>query len=93
MKLTNTLPSKAIVTSYVPCTNTRGSRIKATDNDGNTLSMPSGTAEQLARERGDTNLYSVHASVAMALITKMGWKCERLECGSTKKGYVYIMVD
>ena len=55
---------KAIKTEYLPCTNTRGSRIKATAEGVKPLSIPyphelSGSA--------------VHAAAAVALCKRMGW--------------------
>lgn len=55
---------KAIVTKYIPATNTRGSRIAASDEDGNRISIP--YPHELSGE-------AVHRQAAEALCAKMGW--------------------
>lgn len=74
---------KAIVTRYVGPTNTKGSRIIASDEDGNkiTISYP----YELSGE-------AVHRKAAEALREKMGWTGE-LVSGSLKNGYVFVFVD
>jgi hypothetical protein len=73
---------KAIRTKYKGPTNTRGSRIIASDEDGNrvTISYP----YELSGE-------AVHRKAADALCTKMGWT-GKLESGSLKNGYVFVFV-
>jgi hypothetical protein len=71
---------KAIVTRYHGATNTRGSRITATDEDGNriTISYP----YELSGE-------AVHRAAADALCAKMYWS-GRLTGASFKRGYVFV---
>lgn len=71
---------KAIQTKYVGPTNTKGSRIIATDNDGNkvTISYP----YELSGE-------DVHRKAAQALCDKMNWKGEMI-AGWVKNGYVFV---
>ena len=71
---------KAIKTTYKGPTNTRGSRIIASDEDGNkvTTSYP----YELSGE-------AVHRKAAEALRDKMGWK-GNLISGSLKNGYVFV---
>ena len=73
---------KAIVTKYHGATNTRGSRISASDEDGNKvfISYP----YELSGE-------AVHRKAADSLCGKMGWKGE-LVSGSLKNGYVFVFV-
>ena len=71
---------KAIVTKYHGPTNARGSRISASDEDGNkvTISYP----YELSGE-------AVHRKAAEALCEKMEWT-GNLIGGSLKNGYVFV---
>ncbi len=72
---------KAIVTKFLPATNTRGARIKAYDMDGNatTISYPH-----------DEHNADKHRRAAEALCKKMGWTgAKRLVEGSIKGGCVF----
>ena len=71
---------KAIKTKYKGPTDTRGSRIIASDEDGNriTISYP----YELSGE-------AVHRKAADALCVKMGWTGP-LVGGSLKNGYVFV---
>lgn len=70
---------KAIITKYHGPTNTKGSRITASDEDNNriTISYP----YELSGE-------AVHRKAAEALCAKMGWT-GTLVGGSLKNGYVF----
>jgi hypothetical protein len=74
---------KAIKTKYKGPTNTRGSRIIASDEDGNkvTISYP----YELSGE-------DCHRKAAVALCEKMGWGRD-LVSGSLKNGYVFVFSD
>lgn len=74
---------KAITTKYHGPTNNRGSRISASDSDGNrvTISYP----YELSGE-------AVHRAAADALCTKMNW-AGKLAGGSVKHGYVFVFVE
>ncbi len=74
---------KAITTKYLGPTNTRGSRIKASDGDGNsiTVSYP----YELSGE-------DVHRKAAQALADKMHWAGE-LAGSAVKNGYAFVFVD
>jgi hypothetical protein len=74
---------KAIVTRYRPATNSRGSRIAASDEDGNWISIP--YPHELSGE-------AVHRHAAEALCAKMGW-AGRLTSGSLKNGYVFVFTS
>jgi len=71
---------KAIQTKYLGATNTRGSRIKASDCDGNsiTISYP----YELSGE-------AVFKAAAVKLCEKMGWSDDLLG-GGVKNGYVFV---
>ena len=71
---------KGIVTKYLGPTNYKGSRIVASDCDGNrvAISYPS----ELTGE-------AVHRKAAEALCEKMGWG-GTLVSGSVKNGYVFV---
>lgn len=74
---------KAITTKYHGPTNTRGSRISASDSDGNRASIP------YPRElSGD----DCHALAAAALCKKMGWT-GKLISGGTSRGVVFVFAD
>ena len=75
---------KAIQTKYLGPTNSRGSRIKAFDEDNNQVTIPYPYA--LSGE-------DVHRKAADALMFKMGWEdnCEIIGSGSIKNGYVFTL--
>jgi hypothetical protein len=74
---------KAIFTKYHGPTNFKGSRISASDSDGNrvTISYP----YELSGE-------AVHRAAADALCKKMNWTGE-LVGGSLKNGYVFVFTS
>lgn len=74
---------KAIETKYLGPTDFRGARIKATDSDGNSISIP--YPYELSGE-------AVHLKAAEALRDKMGWT-GKLVGGSTKNGYAFVFVE
>ena len=74
---------KAIMTKYIGPTDRRGSRIKATDSDGNSIMLPYDSAL-------DTE--GNHNAAAKALRDKMGWK-GRLIGGWTSGGMAYVFDD
>jgi hypothetical protein len=71
---------KAIKTKYKGPTDTRGSRIIASDEDGNRITI--GYPYELSGE-------AVHRKAAEALCAKMGWGRD-LVGGSLKNGYVFV---
>lgn len=74
---------KAISTRYHGPTNTRGSKITASDEDGNRVSI--GYPHELSGE-------ACHRKAAETLCAKMGWT-GNLIGGSTKRGYVFVFVS
>ena len=70
---------KAILTKYLPCTNSRGSRIKAYDCDKNSVTMSYDYA---------LNGEEQYKRVAIALCVKMGWDTD-LVGGGVENGYVF----
>ena len=70
---------KAIITKYHGPTNTRGSRITASDEDGNRVSIP--YPYELSGE-------AVHRKAADRLCEKMAWTGE-LVGGAMKNGYAF----
>lgn len=76
---------KAIETRYLPATARKGSRIVASDSDGNraTISYPSELREGEA----------CHRAAAVALAKKMNWLgCGNLVGGGTKHGFAFVFV-
>jgi len=74
---------KAICTKYHGPGNVRGSRISATDEDGNRVIIGYDSAMN-----SDEN----HRQAALALCAKMGWSGTLAE-GALKSGYVYTFVE
>lgn len=71
---------KAIRTVYFGPGNVRGSRVKASDEDGN-----SATVSYDHALNGEGN----HREAARALCLKMGWDGDLIG-GSVRKGYVWV---
>jgi hypothetical protein len=71
---------KAIRTKYSGPTDTRGSRIIASDEDGNRVTVHYDSAKNSADN---------HAIAAVRLAEKMGWT-GHLIAGSLGKGYVFV---
>lgn len=74
---------KAITTKYLSATNTRGSRIKAFDCDGNNVTI--GYPHELSGE-------AVYLKAAEAFKDKMGWQAQ-LVGGAVKDGYVFVFLN
>lgn len=73
---------KAIQTKYMGPTNVRGARIKATDNDGNSVTIP--YPHELSGE-------DVHRAAADKLVRKMKWGTGDDLCGGVlKDGYAFV---
>lgn len=75
---------KAIYTKFIPATNYRSSRVKATDEDGN--------SKVLDWEHGLDTIGN-HRAVAVALIKKMKWNPTKIVSASMKNGYVWTMLE
>lgn len=69
---------KAILTKYHGPTNTRGSRISASDGDGNRVTVPYDRAARYP-----------HDAAALALCAKLGWGGTLIR-GSVAGGNVYV---
>ncbi len=73
----------AIETKYLPCTNTRDSRIKAyTEHHSVTINYPHECGPGM----------DAAAQAAIALCKKMGWKGPLIGAG-TKNGYVFVFAN
>lgn len=72
---------KAILTKYIPATEKRGSRIKAYDSDGNSVTLPF-----------NSSLIFPHREAAEALVAKMKWGPVILAEGGTNTGSVFVML-
>jgi len=74
---------KAIETKYLPCTNTKGSRIKAYAEGGNSITI--GYPHESSH---------AHADAALALARKMGWKGTLVSGGKADgRGEVFCFLD
>ena len=74
---------KAIETRYLGPTDHRGSRIVASDSDGNRVTI--GYKSELDSDQN-------HKAAAVALCDKMGWKGD-LAGGWVKRGMVWVFLD
>lgn len=71
---------RTITTKYFGPTNSKGSRIKATSNSGESLTIP------YYSELG----FNSHSEAALRLARKLGWQGSIIE-GESSKGCVYIL--
>lgn len=74
---------KAIETKHLPCTGSRGARIKASDHDGNSVTIP--YPHELRADAG-------HAEAARKLCEKMNWQGKLLGA-QLGKNWVFIFVN
>ena len=74
---------KAILTHFIGPTDFKGSRYKADDGDGNTVTLSADYS---------LNISENHRKVAEALRDKMGWEGELLQ-GATRNGYAFVFKD
>lgn len=74
---------KAIETRFLPYTDYQGSRVKAFDADGNSITI--GWDHGFNQEQN-------HIRGARALCEKMSWK-GKLVTGFTRKGYVHVFTN
>ena len=72
---------QAIKTKYLPATNTKGSRIKATAAGGETITIPFPQ---------DMDTEAAHREAAHRLMEKLDWR-GFISTGATKDGYVHVM--
>jgi hypothetical protein len=74
---------QTITTKYLPATNTRGARIKATSASGISVTMPLDYSLTISE---------AHRNAMISLCEKLKWTGTLAE-GNTKNGYVYVFVD
>lgn len=74
---------KTIQTRYLGPTNTRRSRIKVSDEDGNTMTLPYDDS---------LNSNDIHKNAAVALCKKMDW-IGTLHGGHCKAGMCWVFHD
>lgn len=86
----------AIETRFLPCTNTKPTRIVAETCNGQRLVMSASKAEDLSesggRGRDSGTGEKAQAAVAQALADKMGWP-GKLVGGGTKRGMCFVFVS
>ena len=82
--MNNNLPTKIIQTKVIPLTNTRSSKIKAFDAEGNIIIIK--------KDLLDGNYFKQHLAVAEILMNRMGWK-GKLIGGETQWGYAFAIVN
>lgn len=76
---------QSIITKYIPCTNTRGSRIKAETASGLSVTIP------YPHEYSGADC---HFQAVKELLKKQGLKwSNEWYCSSLKNGYVFIPKD
>jgi hypothetical protein len=74
---------KAITVKYLSPTNTKGTRVKASDGDGNSVILPKDYA---------LDSYEMAQKAAVRLCEKMDWHGV-IEGGYTKDGMVFVFSD
>lgn len=74
---------KAIITKYLPATNTRGARIKAKDGDNNNITLS---------RSYDLDIDDDFRRAAEALRDKMNWKGDLIQ-GSFKTYDVFVFAN
>ena len=76
---------KAITTKYHGPTSTRGSKVSASDKDGNRVSIPYDHA---------LNSEEAHRKAAVAFCAKMKWSgADTMVGGSIKDGYAFVFTE
>ncbi len=75
---------RAILTKFHGPTDFKGSRVSATDSDGNRVMISYDHA---------LNSEECHQSAAVALVKKMGWEPVTLVGGSTRTGYAFVLLE
>ena len=73
---------QAILTKFLPATNHKGSRIKATAAGGASITIDYSS---------NLNIEEAHTEAAYALMNKMGWP-NQLVSGGTKEGFAFVML-
>jgi hypothetical protein len=73
---------KAITTRFLGPTDFRGARIRASEPDGKSITIP--------YDHG-LNTEEHHLKAARALCKRLGWT-GRLRGGATRKGYVFVFI-
>jgi hypothetical protein len=74
---------QAIITKYMPATNTKAAYFKATTGEGSN-SIKSSYDYELTEEEN-------HLHAAVILAEKLQWKYKTMHQGSTKTGYVFVL--
>lgn len=75
---------QAISTKYLPATNTRGSRVKASSASGLSVTVP---------YPHELSGMACHWEAAKALVAKLGWEADEFVGGGTPTGYVFIALE
>lgn len=76
---------KAITVKYLPCTNNRGSRVKATAEGGHSVT--------LSWDYGLEGMSANRDAAVRALCTKLGWTGEYVAGYQGNGHWVYVEVD
>jgi hypothetical protein len=74
----------AIITKFIPASNTKPARVKASAND-RSITISYDHALSLSNAEN-------HAVAAQALMQKFGWTGS-LVCGALEHGYVFVITD
>lgn len=76
---------QTVITKYLPATNTKGSRIKATT---------SGSVKTFTRSYNhNISAFDNHKNAAAALMHQLGWDYADAIGGDTKDGTVWVFID
>lgn len=74
---------QSITTKFLPATNTKGARIKATATNGKSITIPYGHCQRSEQE---------HRDAAKALRDKLEWKGVMIG-GAIKGGYCFVFAS
>ncbi len=75
---------RAIITRFLPATDTRGSRIRATTADAGSITVPYDHALSSSAN---------HEAAARTLADKLGWKYRDLAGGPTETGWAFVLLE
>jgi hypothetical protein len=80
---------QTISTKFIPCSNTKGARIKATHSG---RANRAGGSITISYPHEYSSSEEAHWQAAKALAIKLGWLDEFI-CGSTPDGYVFVFAN
>ena len=81
---------QSIETRYVPATNHRGARIKATASNGESITLSYNECQETCQQSYSTTAeHWTHFVAVKAICNKLEWQ-GAVVCGDTMRGYVWV---